>query len=147
LEESAGALRRWLLEYELHRDFNPNNRAPTSYGRDLVIAEAKPDLQHQIEDLLADGNAPGVSNDLVIVSLLRQALADESGMVPIPEAIRTILKRLQFTPVDGGMVKVSDAAAGIRGNVYCWSRNQEVLASTTGQLRQRIVKIFSLLKG
>jgi hypothetical protein len=147
LEESAGALRRWLLEYELHAEFNPNNRAPTSYGRDLVIAEAKPDLQHQIEDLLADGNAPGVSNDLVIVSLLRQALADESGMVPTPEAIRAILKRLQFTPVNGGMVKVSDAAAGIRGNVYCWSRNQEVLASTTGQLRQRIVKIFSLLKG
>jgi hypothetical protein len=141
LEESAGALRRWLLEYELHRDFNPNNRAPTSYGRDLVIAEAKPDLQHQIEDLLADGNAPGVSNDLVVVSLLRQALADESGMIPTSDATRAILKRLQFTPVNGGRIKIT--ANGIREDFYCWSRSQEVLASTTGELRQRISEILA----
>jgi hypothetical protein len=73
--------------------------------------------------------------------LLRDALGDETGALPTPEAVRAILKRLQFTPVDGGMVKVSNAAAGIRRKFYCWSKSEEILHATTAELRQRITDL------
>jgi hypothetical protein len=142
LTESPGALRRWLLEYELHPDFNPDNRAPSSLGRSVVISEAKPDLEHAIEDLLESGTVPGVSEDLVVVHLLREALADKSGMVPTPEAVRTILRRLQFTPVNGGRIKIT--ANDTRQDFYCWSRSQEVLASSTAELRERILALLPM---
>jgi hypothetical protein len=142
LTESPGALRRWLLEYELHPDFNPNDRAPPSHGREMVIREGKPDLQHQIEDLLEEGK-PGIRDDLVITHILRAALADESGMLPTPEAIRTMLRRLQFTPVHGGRIKITDASSGIRQDFYCWSRNQETVDATTGALREKIINLLA----
>lgn len=141
LDRSAGALRRWLLEYELHPEFDPANRAPPSQGRNTMIEEAKPDVQRQVEDLLDEGSTPGVSRDLCVMHLLRAALADESGLLPAPEAIRSVLKRLQFTPVAGGRVRVTDAAAGIREFWFCWSQNRDVLRSTTGELRERIAEI------
>ena len=141
LERSPGALRKWLLEYELHSEFDPDNRAPPSHGRSMVLEESKPDLQRQIEDLVEDGSIPGVSRDLVVMHLLRAALADDSSMLPAPEAVRSVLKRLQFTPVAGGRVKITDTAAGIRENWFCWSRNRDVLGSTTGELRQLIAQI------
>lgn len=137
LEESAGALRRWLLEYPLHPDFRPETRAPLSHGRELLVREATPEIQHQIEDLL-EADVPGIGNDLLIVHLLRDALADESGVVPTPEAIRQMLRRLQFTPVAGGRVKITDITLGERKNFYCWSRNQEVVKAPINLLRKMI---------
>jgi hypothetical protein len=71
--------------------------------------------------------------------LLRDALGDETGALPTPEAVRAILKRLQFTPVNGGRIKIN--GSGIRRNFYCWSRSEEVLRSTTAELRQRIIDL------
>jgi hypothetical protein len=132
LEESPGALRRWLMEYELHPEFHPDNRAPPSHGRELVIEEAKPDLQREVEELLLAATVPGVSDDLVVMHLLRDALGDETGALPPPEAVRAVLQRLQFTPVDGGQIMISNAASGIRRKYHCWSRNREVVALNHG---------------
>jgi hypothetical protein len=141
LEESPGALRRWLMEYELHPEFLPDNRAPPSHGRELVIEEAKPDLQREVEDLLLAATVPGVSDDLVVMHLLRDALGDETGALPPREAVKAVLYRLQFTPVGGGQIKVSNAASGIRRKYACWSRNRRIVRLTTAELRQRLIDL------
>jgi hypothetical protein len=139
LTESPGALRRWLLEYDLHPDFDPDNRAPPSQGRSIVITEAKPDLEYAVEDLLESKAVPGVSEDLVVFHLLREALGDKNGMVPTPEAVRTILRRLQFTPANAGRIKIT--TNDTRQNFFCWSRSQEVLALSAAELRERILAL------
>lgn len=136
LDECAGALRRWLLEYDLHPDFSPVDRAPASAGREIVLREAKPEFQQDVEDIIADGLYPWISNDLVIVHLLREVLADDIGSVPPPEGIRNILQRMQFTPVNAG--RISIGGRGKRMFYYCWSRNRDVIRASVPQLREII---------
>ncbi len=136
LEDSPGALRRWLLEYDLHPEFSPVDRAPASAGRDIVLREMKPELQQRVEDLISAGELPGISNDLMVAHLLREALGDEYGMLPEPEAIRNTLRRLQFTPVSAGRVRISDNNK--KKDYYCWSRNRDVVRASLSQLREMI---------
>lgn len=137
LEDSPGALRRWLLEYDLHREFDPRDRAPASAGKATVLREAKPELQQWAEDLLREG-IPGIGNDLVIAHMLREALADESSALPPYEAVSGILKRLQFTPVNAGRIKITDPVTKARRYFYCWSKDKSMISATTAKLRQQI---------
>ena len=142
LEDSPGALRRWLLEYDLHPDFDPGNRAPYSQGKQIVLREAKPELQQQVEDLLEEAR-PGIADDLIIVHMLREALADEYGMLPPPEAVRATLQRLRFTPVNVGRIKITDPVTKEKKHFYCWSRDRNIVATTAVALRQQIELILA----
>jgi len=142
LEDCPGALRRWLLEYDLHPDFDPDLRAPASVGKARVLRDAKSPLQQQIEDLLEEAR-PGITDDLVIAHLLREALADEYSVMPDVAAVRTVLTRLQFTPVDAGRIKITDPVTKERKDYYCWSRSQEIVGATTERLRQQIDLVLS----
>jgi len=135
LEDSPGALRRWLMEYDLHPDFSPVNRAPASLGREIVLRESKPELQQDIEDLIQDGQYPWISNDLVVVHLLREALGD-AGILPSADDVRRILRRMQFTPVTAGRIGLG--GRGQQKFFYCWSRNRDVIRANISQLRERI---------
>jgi len=135
LEDSPGALRRWLLEYDLHPEFSPVDRAPASLGREVVLQESKPELQQDIEDLVADGLYPWISNDLVVVHLLREALGD-AGILPSADDVRRILRRMQFTPVTAG--RIGFGGKGQQKFFYCWSRNREVIRANPSRLRELI---------
>jgi len=135
LEDSPGALRRWLLEYDLHPEFSPVNRAPASSGREIVLRESKPELQQDIEDLIQDGQYPWISNDLVVVHLLREALGD-AGILPSADDVRRILRRMQFTPVTAG--RIGFGSRGQQKFFYCWSRNREIIRADPIRLRERI---------
>lgn len=135
LEDSPGALRRWLMEYDLHPEFSPVNRAPVSAGREIVLRESKPELQQDIEDLIQDGLYPWISNDLVVVHLLREALGD-AGMLPSADDVRRILRRMQFTPVTAG--RIGFGGKGQQKFFYCWSRNRDVVSTSASRLREMI---------
>jgi len=135
LEDSPGALRRWLLEYDLHPEFSPVDRAPASLGREVVLQESKPELQQDIEDLIQDGQYPWISNDLVVVHLLREALGD-AGILPSADDVRRILRRMQFTPATAGRIGLG--GRGQQKFFYCWSRNRDVISASVSRLRERI---------
>jgi hypothetical protein len=135
LEDSPGALRRWLLEYDLHPEFSPVNRAPSSSGREIVLRESKPELQQDIEDLIQDGRYPWISDDLVVVHLLREALGD-AGMLPSADDVRRILRRMQFTPATAG--RIGFGGRGTQKFFYCWSRNRDVVSASADRLRELI---------
>jgi hypothetical protein len=143
IQESPGAIRGWLMNYPLHPDFDPTARAPSSHGKATMIDESKSELQTLAEDLIRDGNIPGISEELVVVHLLREALADESGVLPTPEATRAVLQRLQFTPIQGRRVKISTHPDAPRKDFYCWSTDLKVLSSTQDYIRKLIMnKLF-----
>ena len=107
----------------------------TSAGCEVVLRELKPELQQDIEDLIQDGQYPWISNDLVVVHLLREALGD-AGILPSADDVRRILRRMQFTPVTAGRIGLG--GRGQQKFFYCWSRNREVIRANPSQLRERI---------
>jgi len=139
LDESPGAIRDWLMNYKLHPEFNPRGRAPASHGRTRMIEEAKSDLQFQIENLIAEGKTAGVSDDLIVVHLLQEALPDEQAILPSTEALIKTLKAMQFAPVQERRVKMNRPK---RRDFYCWSKNPTILSAGKNELRKFIENTF-----
>lgn len=93
----AGALRRWMLDYPLHPEFNPRERAPHSRERDHAVALNKPELFSAIEDALEEQPSFSVTRFLVDPSDLVEALADHGQEAMTPEAVSRALRHMGFT--------------------------------------------------
>lgn len=135
IKESPGAIYGWLKAYKLHPEFNPVGRAPHSKGKIRLIDEQRSDLQIAIEDLIEDGNLPGISEDLIVVHLLVEAL-ERMDLYSEPKFVVSILKQLQFTPVLGRRVKMSNP----RRDFYCWSKNREIISAGVSQLHELVIQ-------
>lgn len=105
--EHPGWLRRWLLDYELHEEFNPVNRATKSAS----LAEMKFLNQTEEDETLSeilDKEEPGVERTLLDSSALGEAMADAGVAVPYGRAWKQMLSEAGFTYL--GVVKVEGKA-------------------------------------
>lgn len=73
VQDHAGALRQHFLGVTLHREFDPNGRAPFTAAKATVIEISKSDLEMAVEELLEKG-AVGVCADVVSSAHLTRAL-------------------------------------------------------------------------
>ena len=97
--QSAGALRGWLLNYQLHPEFKPYGRAPESTGRQSMIEQARPDENMVLEDLIESGFYYDISENVVVVSKLAHILEVRTrSNFPIKEtSCSAILRIANFT--------------------------------------------------
>ena len=71
---SCGAqLRRWLLDYKLADDFNPNGTAPVTDEKERMIASSISDESQLIQEIL-DAGGMGISRNAFISSVVRDQL-------------------------------------------------------------------------
>jgi len=96
VQRSAGALRKWLLEYELDEEFDPAGRAPSSIGKRYMVDVAKTEEQEAVEDILAAGE-PELSRELLNATLLADKMADDGMVAPATRTINKLLSDLGFT--------------------------------------------------
>jgi hypothetical protein len=73
-----GAIRQWLMEYELHPEFDPKGRAPLTQARDKMVNLSKSDLQIAFEEIVKEDTHPQISNDLVISAALSKYLFEQT---------------------------------------------------------------------
>lgn len=77
-ENHGGAIRHFLLNHEISKDFDPNGHAPqTSYAREMIEASKNP-LQAEIEELIA-GEDPRFGDDIVDLTALSEEVAHLRG--------------------------------------------------------------------
>lgn len=76
--ERAGALRRWLTEFELHEEFDAKGRAPLTEARDEMIELSKTDIQLAFEEIVESDQHPRVGRDLVISGNLIAELSERT---------------------------------------------------------------------
>jgi len=74
LDESPGALRRWLIEMPLHPEFDPVGRAPLTKARDYMIAMSRSAEDSDIEATLKETQREDVTEELLIFSRLRDEI-------------------------------------------------------------------------
>jgi len=136
LLESPGAIRQWLLEYKLHSEFDPDARAPYSHGRVKMVEKAKSDDQILIEDLISEGENPLVSDDILVVHILREMIADEAGQIPgllgSARGVRNALDALGFEPLP--RVKIGDQ------RFYSWTKNRKLVSADVTTVAEALRK-------
>jgi len=95
VQEHAGAIRKWLLEYQLHPEFDANGRAPLTKIRETVLELSKSEFQLTAESLLEDGGE-GYCSDVVSTSHLTQAIKNAIDIKPATSQVQTLMARLGF---------------------------------------------------
>lgn len=127
IEESPGALRRWLTELPAHAEFSPRNRAPESKAARLMANYEHADMGHAIRDALAEGGL-GCEPELVIVSALREKLA-EMGVqnIPIGRAWSNMMHDAGLSPL--GQIQVN----GELGRESVWTAQPNDFTDKSGR--------------
>ena len=98
--ELGGALRHWMMNYDIPVDFPVNGPAPHTEFRDNVIAESKNRLQIDIEEMIADGVNPMVRADIISYQHLLNLLDRESTRNNHPAS--HYLQILDYYPYSSG---------------------------------------------
>ncbi len=95
IHDNPGAMRKWLLEFQLHPEFDANGRAPDTDVKRTVIEMSKSDLESAAEDLIEKG-AVGVCRDVVSSAHLVRGLTAVGAEAPATTRVNTLLTRLGF---------------------------------------------------
>jgi hypothetical protein len=95
---SDGAIRGWLLGYELHLEFDPAARAPESIGRSYMTEVTKSEDRQGIDATLAESRRPDLCRALLSTTALTDALAEmEDEIVPVTRTLNKALLEMGFT--------------------------------------------------
>lgn len=93
IEDSAGALRKWLLNHEQSDDFDPMGDAPDTSARRQMIQKAKPGFIQQLDEVIAENAHAGLSYELLDIGTLQEVMFEHSTDVPIAKALNSMLER------------------------------------------------------
>lgn len=105
--EHGAALRRWLLDYELHEEFDPVDRATESADlKEMEYLNQSEDQEGLMEVL--NRELPGICRELVDSSALGEAMAEAGYLLPQGHAWKRMLSEAGFTSL--GVVKVKGKA-------------------------------------
>lgn len=129
----AGALRKWLLEWEISPDFNNMERAPESKAKNQMVSVNKSDEQNALSEILAESPRVDMTAQLLNVSDLGDLFADKGVDVPYGRAMSTLVMSFGFTKL--GKVRIG------KETPIFWSRRPH-LFETDGVLDVDKVKAW-----
>lgn len=95
IHEHQGAIRKWLLGYQLHAEFDANGRAPDTEIKRTVVEMSKGDLELIAEDVIEHG-AEGVTKTVLSSAHLVRAMVSAGAEAPSTTRVNTLLTRLGY---------------------------------------------------
>jgi hypothetical protein len=95
--DHAGALRKWLLNYEISEDFNPDARAPESAYRAEMIALNQSDEEEAFAESLTESKRRDYSSDLLDATVFSDVLEEKGAAAPYGKALKRFLAEHGFT--------------------------------------------------
>jgi hypothetical protein len=98
-ERSAGMIRGWLAEMDLHPDFNPNGRAPMTAWKHRAVELTERDEVSLVRQVIEDtaGAVPGLSRTLLSTTVLSDHLAEKGEAVPMTKSLNRALMDIGLT--------------------------------------------------
>jgi len=102
--EHPGVLRRFLLDYELHEEFNPVERAKESASLKEMRYLNQTEEEEGLNEILDESDDPEISRELCNSAKLQEAMQDAGIAVPYGMAWKRLMSERGFTPL--GKVKV-----------------------------------------
>lgn len=100
IEQSAGAIRKMLLEHESSEYFMPTGNAPVTGAKKMMADLSRPEFLDFMEELIADNEYPDISNSVLNFSRLCQMFEQEYGKrdLPQPKRASAMLESSHFVP-------------------------------------------------
>lgn len=117
LDDSAAAIREWLLQHEMAENFNPKGDAPQTPAFLQMVNEAMPTDTRGIVEVIESGEYPDISDDLLNITLLQNLEMTLDIEIPKAASLEKSLSLLGFWPL--GRVKIE----GVKQRFY--SKNPE----------------------
>lgn len=140
IEQSAPAIRQWLLEHEMSDEFNATGDAPETAARAFMIAQAKPEFIQNIERVVAENNVVEISAELVDITFLSDYFLSIGLDVPPPKTLNTMMQRHGYDLI--GRLRGGD----LNGH-YFHSKHPELFQSSNGdKIEIDMRKVTSYLK-
>lgn len=102
--EHPGVLRRYLLDYELHEEFNPVERAKESASLKEMRYLNQTEEEEGLNEILDESDDPEISRELCNSARLQEVMQDNGIAVPYGMAWKRLMSERGFTPL--GKVKV-----------------------------------------
>lgn len=125
IDESPGALRKWLLDHSQHPDFDPMGDAPQTAARKFMIRQSKPEFILELNQLIAENTLLGVSDELLNITDLSEIFMARGLDMPMTRALSSMLQRDGWSEV--GRVRVGSGLSRF------WSRSHEKFFSYDSQ--------------
>lgn len=126
IENHPGALRRWLLSREISADFKPNARAPESTGKTAMIGYNRTEEEECVLDIIANAPSTQLTNHILNVSHLSEAMGDKGTAAPYGRAMNALLIKLGFRRLH----RIRDAASG--NLQWLWTKQEAKFTDTFG---------------
>jgi hypothetical protein len=131
--DHAGALRKWLLNYEIGDEFNPHARAPESSYRAEMLSLSASDEDEAFTAALAESKRRDFCPELLDGGLLDDILQDRHCEAPRGKALKRFLSEKGFTRLPK-VVRVGH-------NVHSyWTRHPEQFISKSGEQNNEAIK-------
>lgn len=126
--------------YEFSSQYDPGGRAPWTTFKAVMAEDAKTEERQLLEDMLASGEHPGISDDILLWGSFRAEL-DVRGLAPALRGggVSRFLKPMGFVKAHGSSCRVGGSVR--RLNV--WTRNTALLdadGSLTDLGKQRAIQ-------
>lgn len=122
IDESAGAIRAWLMNHEQHEDFDPEGDAPTTAARAFMVKQSKPEFIQLLENIISEDEELAACSDLVNVTILPEAITTAGGEWPHSKTMGAMLQRYGWEEL--GRVRLPDGS-----RPYFWSKVPEQFKS------------------
>ena len=107
LDESAAALRQWLLHHDLHEDFNPKGDAPQTRAFHHMVKASQPGEIRLLRELIDSKEFPEISDELLDVTLLQSLEMSSDVELPQTRGLEKMLEMVGFWPL--GRVRIGQA--------------------------------------
>jgi hypothetical protein len=131
--DHAGALRKWLMEYEISDAFDPNARAPESSYRAEMLSLSASDEEEAFTAALAESKRRDFSPELLDGGLLDDMLETRGCEAPRGKALKRFLSEKGFTRLP--------KAVRIGTHVHSfWSRSPEKFTNSAGDQDNDAIK-------
>jgi hypothetical protein len=116
--EHAGALRKWLMDWEISEEFDPDARAPESSSRAEMVALNESDEETAFDEALAESTRLDFCDTMLDSALVSDLLMDKGAEAPYGRALKRFLSERGFSAFPK-KVKVAGKTLGL------WSRTPE----------------------
>lgn len=135
VHEHSGAIRKWMMEREPTKDFNPAKRAPFSVAKSEMIFLNQSDEEEAFELSLQDTDDRLYCRTLLCSDLVPEKMAEHGGVAPYGRLLKQFLSEHGFTYL--GRPRIDGE------NRRLWTQKAEFFVSNEGELLADKVRKFA----